>query len=168
MALLNILKFPDPRLRKKARPIKKIDANVKKLAADMLETMYAAPGIGLAATQVDIQQRLVVMDLSEEKDQPRIFINPEVEVVGDNITYTEEGCLSVPGFFELVKRPDQVIIHALDLDGNTQQIEADELLAVCIQHEIDHLNGKLFVDYLTPLKRNRIRKKLEKQQRQLL
>ncbi len=168
MALLNILKFPDPRLRKKARPIKEIDANVKKLAADMLETMYAAPGIGLAATQVDIQQRLVVMDLSEEKDQPRIFINPEVEVVGDNITYTEEGCLSVPGFFELVKRPDQVIIRALDLDGNTQRIEADELLAVCIQHEIDHLNGKLFVDYLTPLKRNRIRKKLEKQQRQLL
>ncbi len=168
MALLNILKFPDPRLRKKARPIKEIDANVKKLAADMLETMYAAPGIGLAATQVDIQQRLVVMDLSEEKDQPRIFINPEVEAVGDNITYTEEGCLSVPGFFELVKRPDQVIIRALDLDGNTQQIEADELLAVCIQHEIDHLNGKLFVDYLTPLKRNRIRKKLEKQQRQLL
>lgn len=168
MALLNILKFPDPRLRKKACAIKKIDANVKKLAADMLETMYAAPGIGLAATQVDIQQRLVVMDLSEEKDQPRIFINPEVEVVGDNITYTEEGCLSVPGFFELVKRPDQVIIRALDLDGNTQRIEADELLAVCIQHEIDHLNGKLFVDYLTPLKRNRIRKKLEKQQRQLL
>ncbi len=168
MALLNILKFPDPRLRKKARPIKEIDANVKKLAADMLETMYAAPGIGLAATQVDIQQRLVVMDLSEEKDQPRIFINPEVEVVGDNITYTEEGCLSVPGFFELVKRPDQVIIRALDLDGNIQRIEADELLAVCIQHEIDHLNGKLFVDYLTPLKRNRIRKKLEKQQRQLL
>lgn len=168
MALLNILKYPDLRLRKKALPVKVIDAAIKKLAADMLETMYAAPGIGLAATQVNIQQRLVVMDLSDEKDNPRIFINPEIEVVGDNLAYTEEGCLSVPGFFELVTRPSQVIIHALDLDGNNQRIDAEELLAICIQHEIDHLDGKLFVDYLTPLKRNRIRQKLEKQQRQTL
>lgn len=164
MALLNILIFPDSRLREKALPIKEINAGIKKLASDMLETMYEAPGIGLAATQVNIQQRLIVMDLSEAKNEPLVFINPTIEIVGDNQEVTEEGCLSVPGFFENVTRPNQVVIHALDLNGKNIKIEADEILAVCIQHEIDHLDGKLFVDYLSPLKRSRIRNKLKKQQ----
>ncbi|MCF7980882.1 MAG: peptide deformylase [Pseudomonadales bacterium] len=165
MALLNILRFPDPRLRKIAQPIDEIDDSIRQLAEDMLETMYAAPGIGLAATQVNVQKRLVVMDISEEKDQPLIFINPEIQPIGDEIEEMEEGCLSVPGFFELVKRPAHVIIRALDKEGKPFEIEDQELLAVCIQHEIDHLDGKLFVDYLSPLKRQRIRKKLEKQER---
>lgn len=165
MALLNILKFPDPRLRKVAKPIKKVDDSIRRLAEDMLETMYAAPGIGLAATQVNVQQRLVVMDISEQKDQPLVFINPEIEVVGDELEEMEEGCLSVPGFYEPVKRPAHVIIRALDKQGEPFEIEDKELLAVCIQHEIDHLDGKLFVDYLSPIKRQRIRKKLEKLER---
>lgn len=165
MALLNILKFPDPRLRKIAKPIKEVDNSIRKLAEDMLETMYAAPGIGLAATQVNVQKRLVVMDISEDKDQPLVFINPEIEVIGDSLEEMEEGCLSVPGFFELVKRPAHVIIKALNKEGQPFEIEDQELLAVCIQHEIDHLDGKLFVDYLSPLKRQRIRKKLEKLER---
>lgn len=165
MALLNILKFPDPRLRKVAKPIKKVDESIRRLAENMLETMYAAPGIGLAATQVNVQQRLVVMDISEQKDQPLVFINPEIEVVGDELEEMEEGCLSVPGFYEPVKRPAHVIIRALDKQGEAFEIEDKELLAVCIQHEIDHLDGKLFVDYLSPIKRQRIRKKLEKLER---
>ena len=132
---------------------------------DMLETMYAAPGIGLAATQVNVQKRLVVMDISEEKNQPLVFINPEIEPIGDEFEEMEEGCLSVPGFYELVKRPAHVIIRAQDKEGQPFEIEDQELLAVCIQHEIDHLNGKLFVDYLSPLKRQRIRKKLVKLER---
>ncbi|MCB1661303.1 MAG: peptide deformylase [Pseudomonadales bacterium] len=165
MALLNILKFPDPRLRKIAQPIEEIDDSIRQLAEDMLETMYAAPGIGLAATQVNVQKRLVVMDISEEKNQPLVFINPEIEPIGDEFEEMEEGCLSVPGFYELVKRPAHVIIRAQDKEGQPFEIEDQELLAVCIQHEIDHLNGKLFVDYLSPLKRQRIRKKLVKLER---
>lgn len=165
MALLNILKFPDSRLRKKAKPIAEVDREIQQLADDMLETMYDAEGIGLAATQVDVQKRLVVMDLSEEKNSPLVFINPKVEVVGDGHEEMDEGCLSVPGFYETVERPNHVIIHALDKKGQPFSLEDNELLAVCIQHEIDHLNGKLFIDYLSPLKRQRIRKKLEKQGR---
>ena len=165
MALLNILKFPDPRLRKIAQPIEEIDDSIRQLAEDMLETMYAAPGIGLAATQVNVQKRLVVMDISEEKNQPLVFINPDIEPIGDEFEEMEEGCLSVPGFYELVKRPAHVIIRAQDKEGQPFEIEDQELLAVCIQHEIDHLNGKLFVDYLSPLKRQRIRKKLVKLER---
>lgn len=168
MALLNILKFPDPKLRKIAQPVKTVDNSIRQLAEDMLETMYAAPGIGLAATQVNVQKRLVVMDISEEKDKPLVFINPEIDVIGDSFEEMDEGCLSVPGFFEPVKRPDHVIIRALSKDGEPFEIEDQGLLAVCIQHEIDHLDGKLFVDYLSPLKRQRIRKKLEKQQRMQL
>lgn len=165
MALLQILKFPDPRLRRVANPVTSVDDAVRKLADDMLETMYAEPGIGLAATQVNVQKRVVVMDLSEEKNAPMVFVNPEFDVLGDSFEEMEEGCLSVPGFYETVKRPDHVRIKATDRNGEPFEIEDDGLLAVCIQHEIDHLDGKLFVDYLSPLKRDRIRKKLEKEQR---
>ena len=168
MALLQILKFPDPRLRKVAKPIEAVDDNIRKLADDMLETMYAEPGIGLAASQVNVQKRLVVMDLSEDKSEPLVFINPEFDVLDSEIEEMEEGCLSVPGFFETVKRPRHVKIRALNRDGEAFEMEDNGLLAVCIQHEIDHLNGKLFVDYLSPLKRDRIRKKLEKEQRMKL
>ncbi len=164
MARLNVLHYPDSRLRKPALPVETVDASIRILVADMLETMYAAPGIGLAATQVNIQKRVIVMDLSEHKNQPRVFINPTVlERVGES--EHEEGCLSVPGFYETVRRAEWVRASALDLDGEPFEIEAHGLLAVCIQHEIDHLDGKLFVDYLSTLKRDRIRKKLEKQAR---
>ncbi len=165
MALLHILKFPDPRLRKVANPVDDVDDDIRKLADDMLETMYAEPGIGLAATQVNVQKRVVVMDLSEEKNAPMVFVNPEFEVLGEGLEEMEEGCLSVPGFYETVRRPDHILIKAIDRNGKPFQIEDNGLLAVCIQHEVDHLNGKLFVDYLSPLKRDRIRKKLEKEQR---
>jgi len=164
MAQLNILHYPDPRLRKPALPVETVDDSVRILVANMLETMYAAPGIGLAATQVNVQKRVVVMDISETKDQPRAFINPtllEREGEGE----MEEGCLSVPGFYETVRRAERIRVSALDLDGEPFELEAHGLLAVCIQHEIDHLDGKLFVDYLSMLKRDRIRKKLEKQAR---
>ncbi len=164
MARLNVLHYPDSRLRKPALPVETVDASIRTLVADMLETMYAAPGIGLAATQVNVQKRVVVMDLSEEKNQPRVFINPTVlECEGES--EGEEGCLSVPGFYETVCRAEWVRVSALDLDGEPFELEAHRLLAVCIQHEIDHLDGKLFVDYLSTLKRDRIRKKLEKQAR---
>lgn len=164
MARLNVLHYPDPRLRKPALPVETVDASIRTLVADMLETMYAAPGIGLAATQVNVQKRVVVMDLSEEKNQPRVFINPTLlECEGES--EGEEGCLSVPGFYETVRRAEWVRVSALDLDGEPFELEAHRLLAVCIQHEIDHLDGKLFVDYLSTLKRDRIRKKLEKQAR---
>lgn len=166
MALLPILEFPDPRLRNKALPINDVDDSIRKLADDMLETMYDAPGIGLAATQVNVQKRIVVIDVSEDKNQPLVFINPEVEVIGDGLEEMDEGCLSVPGFYETVQRPDHIKVHARDRNGETFEIEDDGMLAVCIQHEIDHLDGKLFVDYLSPLKRQRIRKKLEKIHRQ--
>ena len=164
MAQLNILHYPDPRLRKPALPVETVDDSVRTLVANMLETMYAAPGIGLAATQVNIRKRVVVMDISENKDQPRVFINPtllEREGEGE----MEEGCLSVPGFYETVRRAERIRVSALDADGEPFELEAHGLLAVCIQHEIDHLDGKLFVDYLSVLKRDRIRKKLEKQAR---
>ncbi|EGG98527.1 Peptide deformylase [gamma proteobacterium IMCC2047] len=166
MALLPILEFPDPRLRNKALPINDVDDSIRKLADDMLETMYYAPGIGLAATQVNVQKRIVVIDVSEDKSQPLVFINPEVEVIGDGFEEMDEGCLSVPGFYETVQRPDHIKVRAQDRNGETFEIEDDGMLAVCIQHEIDHLDGKLFVDYLSPLKRQRIRKKLEKIHRQ--
>ncbi|ERP89331.1 MAG: peptide deformylase [Alcanivoracaceae bacterium] len=162
MAKLEILEFPDPRLRTVAKPVEKVDDELRKLIDDMFETMYDAPGIGLAATQVNVHKRVIVMDLSEDKSEPRVFINPEITPLTDDLAPYEEGCLSVPGFYEKVKRPARVKIKALDRDGNVFEEEADELLATCIQHEIDHLEGKLFVDYVSRLKRDRIKKKLEK------
>ncbi|ACO76285.1 peptide deformylase [Azotobacter vinelandii CA] len=166
MAILTILEFPDPRLRTIAKPIETVDDGIRRLIDDMFETMYAAPGIGLAATQVNVHKRLVVMDLSEDKNEPRVFINPEFEALTEELEPYQEGCLSVPGFYENVDRPQKVRIRALDRDGQPFELVAEGLLAVCIQHECDHLNGKLFVDYLSTLKRDRIRKKLEKQHRQ--
>lgn len=165
MAILNILEFPDPRLRTVAKPVEQVDDALRQLIDDMLETMYAAPGIGLAATQVNVHQRLVVMDLSEDQSAPRVFINPELEALCEELGPYQEGCLSVPGFYENVDRPLRVRIKALDRDGQPFEEVAEGLLAVCIQHECDHLNGKLFVDYLSNLKRDRIKKKLEKQHR---
>ena len=165
MAILNILEFPDPRLRTHAKPVDVVDDTLRQLIDDMFETMYAAPGIGLAATQVNVHKRLVVMDLSEDKSEPRVFINPEFEPLTEQMDQYQEGCLSVPGFYENVDRPQKVKIKALDRDGQPFELIAEGLLAVCIQHECDHLNGKLFVDYLSSLKRDRIKKKLEKQHR---
>ncbi len=166
MALLPILEFPDPRLRTKAQPVEVVDERIARLAADMFETMYAASGIGLAATQVNAHERLVVIDLSGDKSDPLVYVNPSVEVLDAEQDGYEEGCLSVPGFFEEVSRPARVRVQALGLDGKPFEMEPEGLLAVCIQHEIDHLDGKLFVDYLSPVKRKRIRSKLEKQHRQ--
>lgn len=165
MALLKILEFPDPRLRKVADKVEVFDDQLAQLVDDMLETMYDAPGIGLAATQVNVHKRLIVIDISEDKNQPMVFINPEVTVLDKSPKSYDEGCLSVPGFFETVTRPGKVRIEAQDRNGQAFSLEDDDLLAVCIQHEIDHLNGKLFVDYLSSLKRNRIRSKLEKAHR---
>ena len=165
MALLNILEFPDPRLRKVAEPVTVFDDALSKLVDDMFETMYDAPGIGLAATQVDVHKRLIVIDVSEDRSQPLVFINPEVTVLDKDTAEYDEGCLSVPGFYETVVRPQHVRVVARDRDGEEFTMEPEGLLAVCIQHEIDHLDGKLFVDYLSSLKRGRIRKKLEKQHR---
>lgn len=164
MALLPILHYPDPRLHTRAKPVATVDAGIRKLAADMLETMYAAPGIGLAATQVDAHVRLLVLDISEDKSQPQVFINPEIlsragECEG------EEGCLSVPGIYETVKRSERVTVRALDLDGKPFEVAADGLLAICLQHEIDHLDGKVFVEYLSRLKLSRIKAKLTKHAR---
>ncbi len=164
MALLNILEFPDDRLRKIAQPVKTVDASIRKIVSDMFKTMYDAPGIGLAANQVNIQKRIVVIDTSEEKNAPFCMINPEI-IHLEGTEESEEGCLSVPGFFETVKRAEWVKISALDRDGKAFELEVDGLLSVCIQHEIDHLEGKLFVDYLSSLKRQRIRKKLVKAHR---
>ena len=166
MTTLAILEFPDPRLRTRAQSVALVDDRVNSIIDNMFETMYAADGIGLAATQVNIHERIVVMDLAEARGDPLVFINPEVEVLTDSCSDYEEGCLSVPGFRELVSRPDNVRIKALGRDGQPFELESAGLLAVCIQHEIDHLNGKLFVDYLSPLKRQRIRHKLEKLQKQ--
>lgn len=165
MAILTILEFPDSRLRKVAEPVTKVDTALRKLATDMLETMYDAPGVGLAATQVNVRRRLVVIDVSDARDQPLVLINPEIAVLDDSLRDYDEGCLSVPGFYEKVARPERVRVQALDLDGNPFTLEPDGLLSVCIQHEVDHLDGKLFVDYLSPLKRQRIRQKLAKLQR---
>ena len=166
MAVLEILEFPDSRLRTEARPVERVTKATRKLIDDMLETMYAAPGIGLAATQVNVHQRLLVMDISDDKTDPMVFLNPELTVLDPEMNEYDEGCLSVPGFYETVRRPQKVLVTALGRDGKPFSCELEGLAAVCLQHEVDHLNGKLFVDYLSPLKRQRIRKKLEKDQRQ--
>jgi peptide deformylase len=162
MAILDILEFPDARLRTVASPVEKVDANIEKLAEDMLETMYEAPGIGLAASQVNIHIRLIVVDVSEDQDEPHVFINPEYVKLGEDLEY-QEGCLSVPGFYEKVSRSDKIEVTALNKQGEEVKFIAEDLFAICIQHEIDHLDGKLFVDYISNLKRTRIKKKLEKQ-----
>ena len=164
MSKLTILEFPDPRLRTKAQPVSVFDPALKQLAADMLETMYEAPGIGLAATQVNVHKQLIVLDVTEEKNQPLVLINPKIVEHEGSQTY-QEGCLSVPGIFADVDRADRIRVEAQDVDGKAFTLDADGLLAVCIQHEMDHLVGKLFVDYLSPLKRELVRKKLEKQRR---
>jgi len=161
MAKLNILKYPDPRLRTVAKPIAAVTDIHRQQLDDMLETMYAAPGIGLAATQVDIHERMLVIDISEEKNDPRVFINPEI-ISKEGGEVMEEGCLSVPGIYEKVERAEKITVRALDRDGKPFELEVDGLLAVCIQHEIDHLDGNVFIDYLSPLKQQRISKKLEK------
>lgn len=167
MTILNILRYPDPRLHKVAKPITVFDDRLKKLAADMAETMYAAPGIGLAASQVDVHEQLVVIDTSETNDQLQVFINPQITWSSEEKKVYDEGCLSVPGIYDGVERPTEVVVKAFDLDGKEFEIKADGLLAVCIQHEIDHLKGKVFVEYLSPLKRNRIKTKLQKEEREL-
>ncbi len=165
MALLPILEFPDPRLRKVAAPVRDFDDGLRTLVDNMIETMYQEEGIGLAATQVNVHKRLLVLDISEEKDSPQVFINPEFDVIEEELQDYQEGCLSVPGFFEEVSRPRAIRVRARDSQGESFELEARGILAVCIQHEIDHLDGKLFVDYLSPLKRQRIRSKLEKEHR---
>ncbi|MBV1789311.1 peptide deformylase [Marinobacterium sp. D7] len=166
MSKLKILEFPDPRLRTIAEPVDVVDEEIKQLIDDMFETMYDAPGIGLAATQVNVHKRVVTIDLSEDKSEPLALINPEYTVLDDTLEEMQEGCLSVPGFFDNVNRPQKIQVSSLDRNGEAQNFVAEGLLAVCIQHELDHLNGKLFVDYLSALKRNRIRGKLEKKHRQ--
>lgn len=161
MSILTILEFPDERLRKKAAAVTAVDDNIRKLLDDMLETMYLSRGIGLAATQVNVHQRIIVIDVSEDKAEPLFLINPEI-IEKDGTEESEEGCLSVPGFFEKVKRAEHIRVKALGRDGHPFEFDARDLLAVCVQHEMDHLEGKLFVDYLSPLKRQRIKKKLEK------
>jgi peptide deformylase len=166
MAKLNILEFPDPRLRTVAKPVAVVDDAVRRLIDDMLETMYEAPGVGLAATQVNVHQRVLVVDVTGEKAQPLAFVNPEI-LEREGAVEAEEGCLSVPGIFDtLTNRSSRIVVRALDRDGKRFEMEADGLLAICIQHEMDHLEGKLFVDYLSELKRTRIRKKLEKERRE--
>ncbi|MGB5708168.1 MAG: peptide deformylase [Arenicellales bacterium] len=165
MALLDILVYPDKRLRQRAQPVTVFDAELEKLVQDMAETMYAAPGIGLAAIQVNVLKRVVVMDLSEEKNDLKVFINPEVTPLEGTQEF-EEGCLSVPGVFASVERVERVRINAMDVKGNPFEIETDGLLSVCIQHEVDHLNGKVFVDYLSRMKQERVRKKLLKEQKE--
>jgi peptide deformylase len=161
LSILTILEFPDERLRKKAVVVKAVDDKIKKLVDDMLETMYQSHGVGLAATQVDVHQRIIVIDVSDEKDDPLFLINPEI-IEKDGVKEAEEGCLSVPGFFEKVSRAEHIKVRALNREGKSFEFEARDLLAICVQHEIDHLNGKLFVDYISSLKRQRIKKKLEK------
>jgi len=165
MARLPILEFPDPRLRTRAQPVAEVDETVRRLIDDMFETMYAAPGIGLAATQVNVHRRVVVIDVSEDRSEPLALVNPEI-LARDGVEETEEGCLSVPGYYEKVRRAETVRVRALDRNGERIEFDADGLLAVCIQHEIDHLDGKLFVDYLSELKRTRIRKRLEKDRKE--
>ena len=165
MALLQILEFPDARLRKQAAPVTAFDEALGRQIDDMFETMYAAPGIGLAATQVNVHKRIIVIDISEENNEPLEVINPEIEVLNDEPQQYDEGCLSVPGFYESVTRPSEIRVHYRDRQGNAQQLDAQGLLAVCLQHEVDHLDGKLFVDYLSSMKRQRIRSKLLKQQK---
>ena len=165
MAKLTILEYPDPRLRTIAQPVTVFDAVLKRLVADLFETMYAAPGIGLAASQVDVHRCLLVADVSEDKDDPRVLVNPRI-LEREGAQVCQEGCLSLPGIFADVERAERIVVQAQDPDGVAFTLETDGLLAVCIQHEMDHLEGKLFVDYLSPLKRGMVRKKLEKQRRQ--
>ncbi len=164
MAILEVLHFPNPQLRKKAVPVEQVDSSIKSLADNMIETMYAENGIGLAATQVDVHKRVVVIDLSIDKNEPKILINPEI-VSKEGEEEMEEGCLSVPEVFDVVKRAEKIRFRYLQLDGLVTELDADGLLAVCVQHEIDHLDGKLFIDYLSPLKRRRLVKKLDKQEK---
>lgn len=165
MALLTILEYPDPRLRKVARPVTAFDARLRQLVADMAETMYAAPGIGLAATQVDVHERVIVIDVSESKDQLRVFVNPEILWASEETALCEEGCLSVPGIYDEVRRPARVRVRAQDVEGKFFELDCEGLLAVCIQHEMDHLLGKVFVEYLSPLKQERIKTKLKKRKK---
>lgn len=165
MNLLNILRYPDPRLHTVAQPVAEVDDRLRALVADMLTTMYQAEGIGLAATQVDVHQRLVVIDVSEERNQPLVLINPEITWASEETRLGDEGCLSVPGIYDGVERSIAVRVQAMDLEGKTQTHEAQGMLAVCIQHEMDHLLGKVFVEYLSPLKRNRIKTKMVKQKK---
>jgi peptide deformylase len=166
MAQLNILSYPDPRLHTVARPVAQVDARIGRLVDDMIETMYASEGIGLAATQVDVHERVIVIDVSDSRDQPLVLINPEITWRSEDMVMAEEGCLSVPAIYDVVKRHARVNLRALDRHGQPFELEAAELLAVCVQHEIDHLLGKVFVDYLSLLKRSRIRSKLLKRQRE--
>ena len=165
MAKLSILRYPDPRLHTVARPVDTVDARIRRLADDMLESMYDADGVGLAATQVDVHERLIVMDTSEGRDDPRVLINPELVVRSQEMTFADEGCLSVPAVFDKVKRHARITVRALNRAGETYEFEADGLLAICVQHEMDHLMGKVFVEYLSQLKRDRIKTKLLKRER---
>ena len=165
MAVLTILTYPDPRLHTVAKPVEAVDARVRGLIADMLETMYEANGIGLAATQVDVHERLVVIDVSEERNEPLVLINPEITWASEETQVGDEGCLSVPGIYDGVERSRAIKVRALDGEGQSREIEAEGLLAVCVQHEMDHLQGKVFVEYLSPLKRNRIKTKMLKARR---
>jgi peptide deformylase len=165
MALRTILEFPDPRLRTRAQPVTQFDAELGRVIDDMFETMYSAPGIGLAAPQVDVHKRLIVIDVSEDRNEPLVFINPEI-LSREGETVTEEGCLSVPGIFDQVKRAAKVRVRAQDRNGEVFEREYDDIMAVCVQHEMDHIDGKLFVDYLSDLKRERIRKKLDKERKE--
>ena len=167
MATLKILEFPNPNLRKIAVPVTSFDSDLKCLIDDMFETMYEANGIGLAATQVDVHKRLLVLDVSEERNDPKVFVNPTIVVIESDLADYDEGCLSVPGFYETVSRPRKIKVSAQDKEGSQFELEADGVLSVCIQHEIDHLDGKLFVDYLSSLKRNRIKDKLQKEQKSI-
>ncbi|HTT11692.1 MAG TPA: peptide deformylase [Burkholderiaceae bacterium] len=162
MPLLQILEYPDPRLRKVARPVSTFDGRLRQLVEDMGRTMYAAPGIGLAATQVDVHECIIVIDISENKDRLRVFINPEIVWASEETALCEEGCLSVPGIYDEVRRPARVRVRFQDTDGKSHEMDCDGMLAVCIQHEMDHLTGKVFVDYLSSLKQERIRTKLKK------
>jgi peptide deformylase len=166
MALLPILTYPDPRLHTVAKPVAAVDARVRQLVADMLETMYEANGIGLAATQVDVHERVIVIDVSELRDEPLVLINPEITWASEEMQVNDEGCLSVPGIYDGVERSSRVKVTALDAGGTARTFDAEGLLAVCIQHEMDHLRGKVFVEYLSPLKRNRIKSKMLKAQRE--
>ncbi len=167
MSKLNILRYPDPRLHKVAKPVTVFDARLAKLVEDMAETMYDAPGVGLAATQVDVHERLMIVDVSEDKSGLKAYINPEIIWASEEKQVYDEGCLSVPGVYDGVERPARVKVRAQDVKGETFEVEADGLLAVCIQHEMDHLMGKVFVEYLSPLKRNRIKTKMIKEEREI-
>ncbi|HWI10789.1 MAG TPA: peptide deformylase [Burkholderiaceae bacterium] len=166
MAKLNILRYPDPRLHTVAKPVPQVDARIRQLVDDMLDSMYAADGVGLAATQVDVHERVIVMDTSETRDDPRVLINPELVAKSDEMTFTDEGCLSVPAVYDKVSRHARVTVRALGRDGRPQEFEAEGLLAVCVQHEMDHLIGKVFVEYLSQLKRDRIKTKMLKKARE--